>query len=124
MTATARRRRTGSDLRAATCFLRQRRGRSRRVGSEAHEVELRGLNGEAYVLRDEGEAYANKLREAGVPVTAIRYYGKRCSLRWGKSSKRGRSQLALVKRRRCYHLLPPARGRGCKQARTRPASGA
>jgi hypothetical protein len=53
--------------------------------SEAREVELRGLNGEADVLRDEGETYANKLREAGVPVTAIRYHGKRCSLRWGRA---------------------------------------
>lgn len=31
------------------------------------------LNGEADVLRDEGEAYARKLREAGVNVTAIRF---------------------------------------------------
>lgn len=31
------------------------------------------LNGEADVLRDEGEAYARKLRKAGVDVTAIRY---------------------------------------------------
>lgn len=42
---------------------------------------LRGLpeamiiNGEADVLRDEGEAYARKLREAGVDVTAVRIQG-------------------------------------------------
>lgn len=41
--------------------------------------QLRGLpdtmilNGEADVLRDEGEAYARKLREAGVDVTAVRF---------------------------------------------------
>ena len=33
------------------------------------------LNGEADVLRDEGEAYANKLRAAGVDVTAMRFQG-------------------------------------------------
>lgn len=31
------------------------------------------LNGEADVLRDEGESFAVRLREAGVPVTALRF---------------------------------------------------
>jgi acetyl esterase/lipase len=48
---------------------------------QASVEQLRGLppaliiNGEFDVLRDEGEAYAHKLMEAGIPVRAVRYHG-------------------------------------------------
>jgi acetyl esterase len=49
--------------------------------NQASTEQLRGLPpayvcvDEADVLRDEGEAYAAKLRSAGVPVTTVRYNG-------------------------------------------------
>ena len=60
---------------------KSRRGESLVSPLRASTDELTGLppamvvNGQADVLRDEGEAYAAKLRAAGVPVTATRYGG-------------------------------------------------
>ncbi|MBE1485619.1 alpha/beta hydrolase [Plantactinospora soyae] len=64
-------------------YLPDRAERSNPMASPLHAGidQLKGLpptlitTNEADVLRDEGEAYASKLRQAGVPVTLVRYQG-------------------------------------------------
>jgi acetyl esterase/lipase len=59
----------------------QRRGEPYASPLRARDEQLEGLPpafvavDEADVLRDEGEAYGARLREAGVPVTTVRYDG-------------------------------------------------
>ena len=59
-------------------------GRRREITASPNQATIEQLAGlppallfvdEADVLRDEGESYAAKLRQAGVPVTTVRYDG-------------------------------------------------
>ncbi len=59
-------------------------GRRREITASPNQATIKQLAGlppallfvdEADVLRDEGESYAAKLRQAGVPVTTVRYDG-------------------------------------------------
>jgi len=76
--------------------------------------QLRGLppavvlNGEADVLRDEGEAYAAKLREAGVEVTAVRLAGMvhdfaMIDLLRGSQANQAAMELATTALRKALH---------------------
>ena len=64
-----------------TEILRGKSGRALRAPLRASDEQLAGLPpafvivDEADVLRDEGEAYAARLRSAGVEVTTVRYDG-------------------------------------------------
>ena len=111
-----------------------RRGEITASPNQASIEQLQGLPptlllvDEADVLRDEGEAYAAKLRRAGVPVTTVRYDGTVHDFMMLNSlSATHATRAAIVQathslRIGTRHQLLPRRARRANQGLTMPAS--